>query len=97
MLSNIHLNLREITFECCYFPFKSYDRTQSHRRKSMCKPIRDYLFASVNYILITTRVQVFRIIPEFRIFRLTFPQKVSLKMLNYGDYNSFSDLFFSLS
>ena len=26
-------------------------------------------------------------------FEADFPQKVSLKMLNYGDYNSFSDLF----
>ena len=38
--------------------------------------------------------KVFRIIPEFRILRLTadFPQKVSLKLLNQGDYNSLSDL-----
>ena len=33
-------------------------------------------------------MKVFRIIPEFRIFRL----KVSLKMLNSADNNSFSDL-----
>ena len=26
-------------------------------------------------------------------FEADFPQKVSLKMLNKGDYNSFSDLF----
>ena len=38
-----------------------------------------------------TWVKVFRIIPEFRILRLTF-HKVSLKMLNSADNNSFSDL-----
>ena len=26
-------------------------------------------------------------------FEADFPQKVNLKMLNYGDHNSFSDLF----
>ena len=45
-------------------------------------------------------VKVFRINPEFRILRLTFHRKSSvislsiesdLKMLNKGDYNSFSD------
>ena len=36
-------------------------------------------------------MNVFRIIPEFRILRMTF-QKVILKMLN-EDYISFSDLF----
>ena len=34
-------------------------------------------------------VKIFRIIPEFRIFRLTF----NLKMLEEADYYSFSDLF----
>ena len=32
------------------------------------------------------RVKVFRIIPEFRILRLTF-HRVSLKILNSADYN----------
>ena len=39
-------------------------------------------------------VEVFRIIPEFRILRLTFyekSQKVSLKMLNFEDSYSFAD------
>ena len=35
-------------------------------------------------------MKVYRIIPEFRILILTF--QVSLKMLNYADNNSFSDL-----
>ena len=38
-------------------------------------------------------VNVFRIIPEFRILRLTFHRKSTLKLLNLADYNSFSDLF----
>ena len=37
-------------------------------------------------------VKVFRIISEFRILRLTFRKKFSLKILNY-DSNSFFDLF----
>ena len=41
-------------------------------------------------------MKVFRIIPEFRILRLTFNRtptmKVSLKMLNSAGNNSFSDL-----
>ena len=36
-----------------------------------------------------TCLKVFRIIPEFRILRGNFPKKVSLKMLNSTDYNSF--------
>ena len=36
-------------------------------------------------------VKAFRIIPEFRILRVTF-HRVSLKMLNLADFNSFSDL-----
>ena len=39
-----------------------------------------------------TWMKIFRIIPEFRILRLTF-WKVSLKMLNKANYNSFSDVF----
>ena len=38
-------------------------------------------------LLLQTWVKVFRIIPEFRILRLTFHRKsVSLKMLNSADY-----------
>ena len=42
-----------------------------------------------------TWVKVFRIIPEFRILKLTFHRKsaVSLKILNQADSNCFSDLF----
>ena len=36
-------------------------------------------------------VKAFRIIPEFRILRLTF-HRVNLKMQNLADCNSFSDL-----
>ena len=38
-----------------------------------------------------TWVNDFRIIPEFRIFEADFPQKVSLKMLNSADNDSFPD------
>ena len=37
-------------------------------------------------------MKVFRIIPEFKILRLTF-HIVSLKVLNWADYNSFFDAF----
>ena len=37
-------------------------------------------------------MKVFRIIPEFRILRLDFPQKVSLKILNLADSYGFFDL-----
>ena len=49
----------------------------------------------VQYIFgnhISAWVKVFRIIPEFRILRLT-PQKVRLKFLNKADHYCFSDLF----
>ena len=37
-------------------------------------------------------MKVFRIIPEFRVLKLTFHSKVSLKMLNSADNNSLSGL-----
>ena len=37
-------------------------------------------------------VNIFRIISDFKIFRLTFHRKSALKLLNLADYNSFSDL-----
>ena len=37
-------------------------------------------------------VKVFRIITEFRVLRLDFPSKVSLKLMNYANYTSFSPL-----
>ena len=40
-------------------------------------------------ILLTAWMKVFRIIPEFRILRLTFLKKVSLKMLNSADNIAF--------
>ena len=40
-----------------------------------------------------TWVKVFRIIPEFRVLRLTFHNFSQPKMLNLADLNSFSDLF----
>ena len=38
-------------------------------------------------------MKVFRIIPEFRILRLTFYRKSASKILNKGDYNRLSDLY----
>ena len=48
----------------------------------------------LKFTLTPSWVKVSRIIPEFKILRLKadFPQKVSLKMLNSGGNNSFSDL-----
>ena len=43
--------------------------------------------------LYITQVNVFMIIPEFRIWRLTF-QKVSLKMLNKADFNIMASLIY---
>ena len=49
------------------------------------------MLSKIGQFFIHAWVKVFRIIPEFRILRMTkIPQKVSLKMLNKGDYNSFS-------
>ena len=51
---------------------------------------KDLLYLYTSKISTATwGVKIFRIIPEFRILML----KVSLKMLNLADFNSFSDLF----
>ena len=59
--------------------------------------IREYwkFYAHTIWLIWTYEIYIawvkdFRIIPEFRILRL---QKVSLKMLNKADFNSFSDIF----
>ena len=44
-------------------------------------------------VLILPWVKVFRIIPEFRIFRRAFHRKSAIKILNLADSISFSDLF----
>ena len=49
-------------------------------------------FFSWNRKIKTSWVKVFRIIPEFRILRLTFCVKVSLKFLNSADSYGFFDL-----
>ena len=52
-----------------------------------------HLYFLCKIVPLQPRVKVFRIIPEFRILRLTltFHRKSGSKMLNWRDYNRFSD------
>ena len=74
------------------FSLRTLTQSPAMYAHNLCQYMYTFLLDETNFSFVClniTWVKVFRIIPEVRVLR----KKVSLKILNQADYNSFPDIF----